>query len=108
MSLRHNVGHLGANSNFDTLNSREHYTTQMAIEFIKHLCLLKSATWFKDVILSIFQKWIPVTAHAIVTDFTEPFFCFLLVGYRQTTLLKNANLISKRLNMFRIWYFVHD
>ena len=51
---------------------------------------------------------IPVTAHSIVTDFVEPFFCFLFVGYHQTTLLQDANLISKRLNMFGIRYLVHN
>ncbi len=102
------MAQLGADGNFDTLNCREYNMAEMAIKFIKHLCLLKSATRFKDVILSIFQKWIPVTTHSIVTDFAEPFFSFLFIGYSQTTLFKDANLISKRLNMLGIWYFVHD
>ena len=42
-----------------------------------------------------------------VTDFVKPFFCFLFVGYHQTTLLQNANLVSKRLNMLGIRYLVH-
>ena len=76
------MAQLGADGNFDTLNCREYNMAEMAIKFIKHLCLLKSATRFKDVILSIFQKWIPVTTHSIVTDFAEPFFSFFGPGER--------------------------
>ena len=107
MSQRHDIGHLGADCNFDALNSGENYMSQMTVEFIEYPCLFKGAARFKDVILPVCQKRIPVTAHSIVTDFLEPFFCFLFIGYHQTTLLQNANLISKRLNMLRIWYFVH-
>ena len=91
MSLRHDIGHLGADCNFDALNSG----------------LFKGTSRFKDVILPVCQKRIPVTAHSIVTDFVKPFFCFLFVGYHQTTLLQNANLVCKRLNMLGIWYLVH-
>lgn len=107
MSQRHDIGHLGADCNFDGLNSGEDYMSQMTVEFIEHPCLFKGTARLKDVILPVCQKRIPVTAHSIVTDFVEPFFCFLFVGYHQTTLLQDANLISKRLNMLRIRYFVH-
>ena len=107
MNQRHDIGHLSADCNFDALNSGENYMSQMTIKFIEHPRLLKGTAWFKDVILPVCQKRIPVTAHSIVTDFVEPFFCFLFIGNYQTTLLQNANLISKRLNMLRIWYFVH-
>ena len=108
MSQRHDIGHLGADCNFYALNSGEDYMSQMTVEFIEHPRLFKGTAWFKDVILPVCQKRIPVTAHSIVTDFVEPFFCFLFVGYHQTTLLQNANLISKRLNMFGIRYSVHN
>lgn len=107
MNQRHDIGHLSADCNFDGLNSGEDYMSQMTVEFIEHPCLFKGTARFKDVILPVCQKRIPVTAHSIITDFVEPFFCFLFIGYHQTTLLQNANLISKRLNMLRIWYFVH-
>ena len=107
MSQRHDIGHLGADCNFYALNSGENYMSQMTVEFIEHPRLLKGTSRFKDVILPVCQKRIPVTAHSIVTDFVEPFFCFLFVGYHQTTLLQNANLISKRLNMLGIRYLVH-
>ena len=107
MSQRHDIGHLGADCNFYALNSGEDYMSQTTVEFIEHPCLLKGTARFKDVILSVSQKRIPVTAHSIVTDFVEPFFCFLFIGYHQTTLLQNANLVSKCLNMLRIRYFVH-
>ena len=106
MSQRHEVGHLGADCNFYALNSGENYMSQMTVEFIEHPRLLKGTSGFKDVIQPVCQKRIPVTAHSIVTDFVEPFFCFLFVGYHQTTLLQDANLISKRLNMFGIRYLV--
>ena len=108
MSQRHDIGHLGADCNFDALNSGENYMSQMTVEFIEYPCLFKGTARFKDVILSVCQKRIPITAHSIVTDFVEPFFCFLFVGYHQTTLLQDANLISKRLNMLGIWYLVHN
>lgn len=108
MSQRHDIGHLGADCNFDALNSGKNYMSQMTVEFIEHPCLLKSTARFKDVIMPVCQKRIPITAHSIVTDFVEPFFCFLFISYYQTTLLKNASLISKRLNMFGIWYSVHN
>lgn len=107
MNQRHDIGHLSADCNFDGLNSGEDYMSQMTVEFIEHPCLLKGTARLKDVILPVCQKRIPVTAHSIITDFVEPFFCFLFIGYHQTTLLQNANLISKRLNMLRIRYFVH-
>ena len=107
MSQRYDIGHLSADCNFDGLNSGEDYMSQMTVEFIEHPCLFKGTARFKDVILPVCQKRIPVTAHSIITDFVEPFFCFLFISYHQTTLLQNANLISKRLNMLRIWYFVH-
>ncbi len=107
MSLRHDIGHLGADCNFDALNSGEDYMSQTTVEFIEHPCLFKGTSRFKDVILPVCQKRIPVTAHSIVTDFVEPFFCFLFVGYHQATLLQNANLVSKRLNMLGIRYFGH-
>lgn len=108
MSQRHDIGHLGADCNFYALNSGEDYMSQMTVEFIEYPCLFKGTARFKDVILSVCQKRIPITAHSIVTDFVEPFFCFLFVGYHQTTLLQDANLISKRLNMFGIRYLVHN
>ena len=107
MSQRHDIGHLGADCNFYALNSGENYMSQMTVEFIEHPRLLKGTSRFKDVILPVCQKRIPVTAHSIVTDFVKPFFCFLFVGYHQTTLLQNANLVSKRLNMLGIRYLVH-
>lgn len=107
MSQRHDIGHLGADCNFYAFYSGENYMSQMTVEFIEHLCLLKGTARFKDMILSVCQKRVPVTAHSIVTDFVEPFFCFLFIGYHQTTLLQNANLISKCLDMFWIRYFVH-
>ena len=107
MSQRHDIGHLRSDCNFDALNSGENYMSQMTVEFIEHPCLLKGTTKFKGVILPVCQKRIPVTAHSIVTDFVEPFFCFLFIGYHQTTLLQDANLISKHLNLLGIRYLVY-
>ena len=107
MSMRHDVSHLCANGNFDALDGGENDTSQLAVEFIKHLRLLKGTARLEDVVLSVGKERIPIAAHAVITDFTEPFFGIVLIGNQQSTLLKNADLAGKRLNLLNVWYSVH-
>lgn len=107
MSMRHDVGHLRANSYFNTLNRREYDATQLTVKLIQHLRLFKSTAMLEDMVLPVGKKRIPIAAHAVVTDFMEPLFCIVFISNQQSTLLQDANLVGKRLNLLGVWCSVH-
>ena len=107
MSLRHDVGHLRANGYFYALDSGEHNAAQLTVELIKYFRLLKSAAWFENMVLPVSKKRIPIAAHAIVTDLMKPFFSIVFICNQQSTLLQDANLAGKCLNLLGVRYSVH-